>query len=59
MTYMTAHPTPTHEALAAAAADATLPDQVLTQWFGSARPGNAQALQYKSRWFTKSTAFDE
>ena len=59
MTYMTAHPTPTHEALAAAAADATLPDQVLTQWFGSARPGNAQALQYKSRWFTKSPAFDE
>ena len=59
MTYMNAHPTPTHETLAAAAADATLPDQVLTQWFGSARPDNAQALQYKSRWFTKSPAFDE
>ncbi len=59
MTYMNAHPTPTHETLAAAAADASLPDQVLTQWFGSARPDNAQALQYKSRWFTKSPAFDE
>ena len=59
MTYMNAHSTPTHETLAAAAADTSLPDQVLTQWFGSARPGNAQALQYKSRWFTKSPAFDE
>lgn len=59
MTYMTAHPIPTHEALTAAATDSTLPDQILTQWFGSARPRNAEALQHKAQWFIKSPAFDE
>ena len=59
MTGMTAHPTPTHEALAAAAADTSLPDQILSQWFGSARPGNTDALQHKAQWFNKSPAFDE
>lgn len=59
MTCMTAHNPSTHDALTAAAADASLPDQVLTQWFGSARPGNTQALQHKTQWFTKSPAFDE
>lgn len=59
MTCMTAHNPSTHDTLTATAADASLPDQVLTQWFGSARPGNAQALQHKTQWFTKSPAFDE
>ncbi|MDR3067271.1 MULTISPECIES: DUF924 family protein [Comamonas] len=56
---MTASPSSlSHEALAAAQ-DTRLPDQILTQWFGSARPGNADALQHKAQWFTKSAAFDE
>ena len=48
-----------HQALNAVVDDATLPDQVLTQWFGSARPSNSEALQHKVQWFTKSPAFDE
>ena len=48
-----------HEALNAAIADASLPDQILSLWFGSARPDNALALQHKVQWFTKSPAFDE
>ncbi|GGH52235.1 hypothetical protein GCM10010975_06630 [Comamonas phosphati] len=34
------------------------PDAVLTQWFGSARPGNASALAHQAQWFTKSPEFD-
>ena len=57
---MTEHAKPTHiQALDAVIADATLPDQVLTQWLGSARPSNHEALQHKVQWFTKSAAFDE
>ena len=57
---MTANSLPvSHEALTAAAQDTSLPEQILTQWFGSARPGNADALQHKAQWFTKSAAFDE
>lgn len=57
---MTENTTPiSHAALNAAAQDPSLPDQVLTQWFGSARPDNAQALQHKAQWFTKSAEFDE
>ena len=48
-----------HEALNAAIADASLPDQILSLWFGSARPDNALALQHKAQWFTKSPAFDD
>ena len=60
MICMTANPLPvSHEALTAAAQDTSLPDQVLTQWFGSPRPGNADALKHKAQWFTKSAAFDE
>lgn len=59
MTCMTANTHPiSHQALNAAE-DATLPDQVLSLWFGSARPGSADALQHKAQWFTKSPAFDE
>lgn len=49
----------THEQLTAAAQDASLPDAVLTQWFGQPRPSNDSALQLKAQWFTKSPAFDE
>ena len=57
---MTENANTTHlEALNAVVADATLPDQVLTQWLGSARPSNHEALQHKLQWFTKSPAFDE
>ena len=60
MICMTANSLPvSHEALTAAAQDTSLPDQVLTQWFGSPRPGNADALKHKAQWFTKSAAFDE
>ena len=48
-----------HEALNAAIADTSLPDQILSLWFGSARPDNALALQHKAQWFTKSPAFDD
>ena len=48
-----------HEALNAAIADTSLPDQILSLWFGSARPDNALALQHKVQWFTKSPAFDD
>ena len=51
--------TATHEQLTAAAQDASLPDAVLQQWFGQARPSNDSALQHKAQWFTKSPAFDE
>lgn len=47
------------QALSAVVADATLPDQVLTQWLGRARPSNGEALLHKAQWFTKSPAFDE
>ncbi|MEX8192975.1 DUF924 family protein [Comamonas guangdongensis] len=40
------------------ARDAALPDRILTQWFGQARPDNDSALQHKLQWFTKSPAFD-
>lgn len=33
-------------------------DEVLQFWLGTARPGNAQALQQRQQWFTKSDAFD-
>ena len=57
---MTEHAKPTHiQALDAVIADATLPDQVLAHWLGSARPDNHGALQHKQQWFTKSPAFDE
>ena len=48
-----------HEALNAAIADTSLPDQILSLWFGSARPDNALALQHKAQWFTKSPAVDD
>ena len=60
MICMTANSLPvSHEALTAAAQDTSLPDQILSLWFGSARPGNADALRHKAQWFTKSAAFDE
>lgn len=52
-------PGASHDALTAAAQDAQLPDAVLSHWFGSARPSNAQALEHQAQWFTKSPAFDE
>ncbi|MFE1574315.1 DUF924 family protein [Comamonas odontotermitis] len=33
-------------------------DDVLQFWLGTARPDNAQALQQRQQWFTKSDAFD-
>lgn len=33
-------------------------DEVLQFWLGTARPDNAQALQQRQQWFTKSDAFD-
>ena len=48
-----------HEALNAAISDTSLPDQILSLWFGSAWPDNALALQHKAQWFTKSPAFDD
>ena len=33
-------------------------DAILQFWLGAARPGNAQALQQRQQWFTKSEAFD-
>ena len=51
-------PAASHEQLTAAAQDASLPDAVLSQWFGSARPTNASAMQVQAQWFTKNSAFD-
>ena len=51
--------TPSHAALDAAVHDSALPDAVLAQWFGSARPDAATALAQQKQWFTKSPAFDE
>jgi uncharacterized protein (DUF924 family) len=55
---MTPSPTPHFAASGGLARDTRLPDAVLAQWFGSARPDNASALACKARWFTKSPAFD-
>lgn len=55
----TPHSTPSHAALDAAVHDSALPDAVLAQWFGSARPDAATALAQQKQWFTKSPAFDE
>ena len=33
-------------------------DDILRFWLGAARPDNAQALQQRQQWFTKSEAFD-
>ena len=55
----TPHSTPRHAALDAAVHDSALPDAVLAQWFGSARPDAATALAQQKQWFTKSPAFDE
>lgn len=50
---------PHQQARNAVIEDATLPDQVLSLWFGNARPDNREALRHKAQWFTKSPAFDE